>query len=65
MLDFHIHFDQGYSNVENRTAKKIQCSAFSVISVYDQKQTHQLFTYFRLIYVMDKWAPVDMVDVEV
>ena len=35
MLGFHVHFDQGYSNVENRTSKKILRCAFSVISVYD------------------------------
>ena len=35
MLGFHVHFDQGYSNVENRTSKKILHSAFSVISVFD------------------------------
>ena len=35
MLGFHVHFDQGYSNVENRTSKKILRFAFSVISVYD------------------------------
>ena len=37
MLGFHVHFDQGYRNVENRTSKKILRSAFSVISVYDHK----------------------------
>ena len=36
MLGFHVHFDQGYSNVEKWTSKKILCPAFSVISVYDQ-----------------------------
>ena len=35
MLGFHVHFDQGYSNVEKWTSKKILRSAFSVISVYD------------------------------
>ena len=33
MLGSHIHFDQGYNNVENRTWKKILCSAFSVIII--------------------------------
>ena len=36
MLGFHVYFDQGQSNVENRTSKKILRSTFSVISVYDQ-----------------------------
>ena len=35
MLGFHVHFDQGYSNVENWTLKKIIRYAFSVITVYD------------------------------
>ena len=37
MLGLHVHFDQGYSNVENWTLKKILRYAFSVITVYDQK----------------------------
>ena len=38
MLGFHAHFGQGYSNVENRTSKKILRTAFSVISVYDHNK---------------------------